>query len=56
VIGSFWCNPVDTAKGFGKLGVKQGFFNQGILPRPGLYKSVQQVNQVIKNMTPIKEI
>ena len=31
-------------------------FNEELIPRFCLYKSVQEVNQVIKNMTPIKEI
>lgn len=25
ISGTFWCNPVDSPKGFGKDGVKQGF-------------------------------
>jgi hypothetical protein len=55
IIGSFWCNPEDSARGFGNEGVKQGFFNEGILPRPGLYQSVQGVNKMIKKKTPVKE-
>ena len=51
IIGSFWCNPEDSGRGFGNEGVKQGFFNEGILPRLGLYQSVQEVNK----MTPVKE-
>ena len=31
ILGVFWCNPVDTPKGFGKSGVKQGFFADGLL-------------------------
>lgn len=44
VVGVFWCNPVDTPKGFGKPGVKQGFFVRGLTGRPGLHQSVKEVN------------
>ena len=56
IIGSFWCNPVDTSKGFGKLGVKQGFFNEDLSPRPGLSKSVSKVNEIIRKKTPVNQI
>ena len=52
VIGSFWCNPVDTSKGFDKPGVKQGFFGDGLSPRPGLHKSVLDLNRHISQTTP----
>ena len=52
VIGSFWCNPVDTKVGFGKQGVKQGFFNYDLSPRIGLYESVKVLNQFILTQTP----
>ena len=32
IIGVFWCNPIDTPKGFRKAGVKQGFFLAKALP------------------------
>jgi hypothetical protein len=52
VIGSFWCNPVDTPKGFNKQGVKQGFFSEGLSARPGLHKSVLDLNRLISQRTP----
>tara|TARA_B100002019_G_scaffold291578_1_gene312143 strand:- start:1422 stop:2567 length:1146 start_codon:yes stop_codon:yes gene_type:complete len=52
IIGSFWCNPVDTPKGFGKLGVKQGFFNEDLSPRTGLNESVKELNKYIHSKTP----
>ena len=44
VVGVFWCNPVDTPKGFGKPGVKQGFFGKGLTERQGLHQSVKKLN------------
>ena len=55
ILGTFWCNPVDSPKGFGKDGVKQGFFNNGLSPRPGLYQSVLKLNNMIRTLTPVKE-
>ncbi|MCH2602945.1 MAG: hypothetical protein MKZ76_08210, partial [Pedosphaera sp.] len=52
IVGVFWCNPVDTAKGFGKPGVKQGFFGDGLTERPGLHQSVKEVNAFRVRMTP----
>ena len=52
VIGVFWCNPVDTPKGFGKPGVKQGFFGKGLTERPGLYQSVKKLNAYRDKVTP----
>ena len=52
IIGTFWCNPVDTPKGFGKLGVKQGFFNEDLSPRTGLHESVKALNKFIRSRTP----
>lgn len=52
IIGVFWCNPVDTPKGFGKPGVKQGFFGDGLTERTGLHESVQKLNQFVKQQTP----
>ena len=54
IVGVFWCNPVDTAKGFGKPGVKQGFFGKGLTERPGLYQSVKEVNSYRESLTPTK--
>lgn len=52
VLGVFWCNPVDTPKGFGKSGVKQGFFGEGMAGRPGLHQSVKEVNSYRASLTP----
>jgi hypothetical protein len=52
VVGVFWCNPVDTPKGFGKPGVKQGFFGKGLTERPGLHQSVKELNAYRDEITP----
>ncbi|MCM2369077.1 Spy/CpxP family protein refolding chaperone [Aporhodopirellula aestuarii] len=52
IIGVFWCNPVDTPKGFGNPGVKQGFFDDGLAERPGLHQAVKELNAYRENMTP----
>ena len=52
IIGVFWCNPVDTPKGFNNPGVKQGFFGEGMSPRPGLTDSVKEVNAYREKITP----
>ena len=52
VVGVFWCNPVDTSKGFGKSGVKQGFFSDGLTERPGLHQAVKAVNKYRETQTP----
>jgi hypothetical protein len=54
VVGVFWCNPVDTPKGFGKPGVKQGFFGEEMAGRPGLDQSVKEVNSFRETLTPKK--
>ena len=54
VVGVFWCNPVDTPKGFGKSGVKQGFFGEEMAGRPGLHQSVKEVNSLREALTPKK--
>jgi len=54
VVGVFWCNPVDTPKGFGKSGVKQGFFDKGLAARSGLHQSVKEVNSYREDLTPKK--
>lgn len=53
IIGTFWCNPVDTPKGFGKPGVKQGFFEDGLASRPGLHEAVKELNQYRIQVTPV---
>ena len=52
IVGVFWCNPVDTPKGFGKPGVKQGFFAEGLTERPGLHQAVKKLNAYRDEMTP----
>lgn len=52
IIGVFWCNPVDTPKGFRKPGVKQGFFGDGLSERPGLHDAVRKLNAHRDEMTP----
>lgn len=55
VVGVFWCNPVDTPKNFGKLGVKQGFFGPNLSTRPGLHAAVQKINAQREAMTPKRQ-
>ena len=52
VVGVFWCTPVDTPKGFGKLGVQQGFFGKGLTERPGLHQAVKKLNAYRDKLTP----
>ena len=52
IIGSFWCNPVDSPKGFDKSGVKQGFFGEGLTKRDGLHESVRKLNRYIEKSVP----
>ncbi len=52
IIGVFWCNPVDTPKGFNNPGVKQGFFGEGMSPRPGLADAVKEINAYREKITP----
>ena len=52
ILGVFWCNPVDTPKGFGRAGVKQGFFGEGLSERPGLHEAVKKLNTLRDKLTP----
>jgi len=52
IVGVFWCNPIDTPKGFGKPGVKQGFFGDGLTERPGLHQAVKELNAYREEVTP----
>jgi hypothetical protein len=54
ILGVFWCNPIDTSKGFGKTGVKQGFFSDGLSERPGLHQAVRKLNAYSDKITPQK--
>ena len=51
IIGVFWCNPIDTPKGFSNAGVKQGFFGEGLTERPGLHQQVMELNRYIEATT-----
>ncbi|QDT59956.1 hypothetical protein SV7mr_24700 [Stieleria bergensis] len=52
ILGVFWCNPIDSSKGFGKTGVKQGFFGNGLSERPGLHEAVRKLNAYRDKVTP----
>lgn len=52
IVGVFWCNPVDTPKGFGKPGIKQGFFGDGLAERPGLHEAAKELNAYREERTP----
>lgn len=52
ILGVFWCNPVDTPRGFNNPGVKQGFFGDGLTERPGLHQSVKELNAYLVSRTP----
>ena len=54
VIGSFWCNPLDSKPGFNKTGIKQGLFDNDFTPRPSLNKQMQQLNAWIDQQKPSK--
>ncbi|MEM0896790.1 MAG: beta-agarase [Verrucomicrobiota bacterium] len=52
IVGAFWCNPVDTPKGFNNPGVKQGFFGPSLSERPGLHQAVKELNAFREEVTP----
>lgn len=52
LIGAFWCNPVDSTGGFQKNGIKQGFFDKGLAPRPGLIEPIREFNKHREEITP----
>lgn len=52
ILGVFWCNPVDTPKGYNKPGVKQGFFGDGLSERPDLHEAVRELNAYRDSVTP----
>ena len=53
IIGAFWCNPVDSTGAFNSSGgLKQGFFGDGLTPRPGLTEAVIELNRHIAQVTP----
>lgn len=54
IVGVFWCNPLDSSRGFGMSGVKQGFFADGMTERPGLHQSVRKLNRHIEKNTPTR--
>jgi len=55
ILGVFWCNPIDTPKGFGQQGVKQGFFADGLASRPGLHDAVREINNYLEKNTPTRD-
>jgi hypothetical protein len=52
ILGVFWCNPIDSVKGFGNAGVNQGFFGDGLTERPGLHEAVRKLNVYRAEFTP----
>ncbi len=52
ILGVFWCNPIDSEKGFGNSGVKQGFFGDGLTERPGLHEAARKLNLCRTKVTP----
>lgn len=52
IVGVFWCNPVDTPKGFNIPGVKQGFFGPDLAERAGLHEAVKELNSYRVKLTP----
>ncbi|GAB6165970.1 hypothetical protein JCM19992_19700 [Thermostilla marina] len=52
ILGSFWCNPVDSAPGFGQAGIKQGIFDRGLGPRPDLNTALIDLNAYLRKHTP----
>ena len=52
IIGAFWCNPIDSTPAFNKSGIKQGLFDEGLKPRPGLGETVLELNEHIEQLTP----
>lgn len=52
LIGSFWCNPIDSKPGFKQSGIKQGIFDHGLKPRPELNQALRELNQFLDQKTP----
>ena len=53
VIGAFWCNPINSKPGFSKTGIKQGLFDVGLTPRPGLNQAIIELNKHLVQNTPV---
>ena len=54
IVGSFWCNPLDSGRGFGNTGIKQGFFGEKFTERSGLHDSVRELSGWINQGTPAR--
>jgi hypothetical protein len=54
IVGAFWCNPIDSKPSFNKTGIKQGLFDQGLTPRPGLNQAIRELNRFLEKTTPPK--
>ena len=54
IVGSFWCNPLDSGRGFGNTGIKQGFFGEKFTERSGLHDSVRELSGWINQRTPAR--
>ena len=53
LIGAFWCNPIDSKDRFNNTGIKQGIFDLGLVPRPGLNQAIRELNRFIEQRTPL---
>jgi hypothetical protein len=52
ILGTFWCNPIDSKPGFKKAGIKQGLFDHSLTPRPNLNRVIRELNQFLEKQTP----
>lgn len=52
ILGAFWCNPINSKPGFNKSGIKQGLFDRGLTPRPGLNQAMRELNEFLEEKTP----
>ena len=53
VIGSAWCNPINSIEPFYPPGTtKQGMYGEGLEPRPNLHQSVLELNNYLQLNTP----
>ena len=54
ILGSFWCNPIDSKPGFNKTGIKQGLFDRGLKPRQELHGVIRDLNRTLLQTTPTR--
>jgi hypothetical protein len=52
IIGSFWCNPIDTQAPFNHVGIKQGLFKPSLESRQDLNQIIRDLNLHISSITP----